>query len=403
MLDPVRLISHISDSSWDPYDLWSTGMGVLVRRAYYRGSLAGKIGAAALQLVDLLAPGSRALGCRKKRYASVMSQRSLAAAILAESHQDEALIETAERSFALLEGAALRLPGGQLAWGLPFDWQSSREHYPAATPFITQTAYALEAALQLHALTRRDAYLQTARGVAAFLASGVYVEPAGAGERCSYGPRDRSFVYNANSYRAFCLALAERSGIGGGNRGTGALEYVLAGQRQDGSWPYGDGPEYAYIDHYHTAFTLKNLLKTGIVAGFDDRLVQALGRGFAYYLDQLFDPETNLPRPFARKPRAVTPGLDGYDVAECIGLFALLRYLGPAQRERIGAPETRIRVIREALDRLGVVKGTTVLWRRYGSITLYREFDRWPRAPLALALAYEGSPGLPAYLARACR
>jgi len=42
--------------AFDPYDLWSTAIGVNVRKHYYQGLLVGKIGAVTLGVLDWLTP-----------------------------------------------------------------------------------------------------------------------------------------------------------------------------------------------------------------------------------------------------------------------------------------------------------------------------------------------------------
>ena len=63
----------------DPYDLWSTPIGVHVRRRFYEGSLPGKIGAAGIAVADWIAPtgARRAVSSRVQEHPITLAQSIL--------------------------------------------------------------------------------------------------------------------------------------------------------------------------------------------------------------------------------------------------------------------------------------------------------------------------------------
>lgn len=65
--------------SFDPYDVWSSPYGVVIRLAYYSGHVFGKRAAIALALADWLTPGfsRRIIRAAKRSYPIVAAQRIL--------------------------------------------------------------------------------------------------------------------------------------------------------------------------------------------------------------------------------------------------------------------------------------------------------------------------------------
>jgi hypothetical protein len=102
------------------------------------------------------------------------------------------------------------------------------------------------------------------------------------------------------------------------------LNFILENQRDDGSWLYGLSNRYeAFIDHFHTCFVLKNLIKINQLAP-DPTVLQAIHRGYRYYRTALYDADAN-PKSFALEPRTQIVRLELYNIAEAITLGALLR------------------------------------------------------------------------------
>ena len=68
---------------------------------------------------------------------------------------------------------------------------------------------------------------------------------------------------------------------------------------------------------------MKSLAKIHALTGHPG-IVEALGKGVSYYLNNLFDSD-GLPKPFSRAPRLTVYKRELYDCAECINLCLLLR------------------------------------------------------------------------------
>jgi len=97
----------------------------------------------------------------------------------------------------------------------------------------------------------------------------------------------------------------------------------LENQNRDGSWYYAVDGVRDFIDHFHTCFVMKALAKIHTLTGHET-CKEALSKGVAYYLKNLFD-EDGLPKPFSKAPRLTVYKRELYDCAECINLCLLLR------------------------------------------------------------------------------
>jgi hypothetical protein len=219
------------------------------------------------------------------------------------------------------------------AWGYPFHWQTRNGVIPAGTPLITTVPYVYEAFRAVHEIDSSPRWKEILHSIArhAFEDYFDYETPSG-GASCSYrpDPADGGQVVNAAAYRAFLLTQAaadfsEERWLRTAERN---LQYVLEAQQPDGSWPYATDGERPFVDHFHTCFVLKALAKLETLTG-NPRIRQAIDRGVAFYVANLFD-EEGLPRPFARRPRLTVYRRELYDCAECVNLAVLLwnRYPG---------------------------------------------------------------------------
>jgi hypothetical protein len=222
---------------------------------------------------------------------------------------------------------ASRSPGfAEYCWGYPFDWVTRNGVLKAHTPFITTTPYVFEALLQVNLQRPRDDWRQLMASAVRYATTEIKDQPfPGGGNTCSYMPGEEFNVVNAAAYRATMLASAAKFfgndawlKIAAGN-----VDFVLAAQNPDGSWPYAKDGVRDFVDHFHTCFVMKALAKVYRLNG-DPRILAALARGVDYYLNHLFSGD-GMPRPFSKAPRLTVYQCELYDCAECINLCLLLR------------------------------------------------------------------------------
>ncbi|MBY0374479.1 MAG: hypothetical protein K2Q23_10825, partial [Bryobacteraceae bacterium] len=149
---------------------------------------------------------------------------------------------------------------------------------------------------------------------------------------CAYtpSPDDPALVVNASAYRSFLLHSAAHD-FGDSRFVEPArrnLQFVLESQSPDGSWRYAMDGVRDFVDHFHTCFVLKALAKIEQLEP-SPALTQAIERGVAYYVANLFEAD-GLPKPFAVRPRLTVYRRELYDCAECINLGTLLAGRFPA-------------------------------------------------------------------------
>jgi hypothetical protein len=222
-----------------------------------------------------------------------------------------------------------RCPGYEHhCWGYPFDWVTVRGTIHEGTPLITTVPYVYEAFKQAYETDGNDRWRRIMRSIAEHGANDYQdIKTSETASTCSYTPDPRESVYvvNANAYRAFLLTSAAADFCDDRYRKIADrnLTFVLDAQNRDGSWYYAMDGQRQFVDHFHTCFVLKALVKIEALTG-DARCTAAIERGVEYYVSHLFDRQA-LPKPFARPPRLIVYRRELYDYAECINLATLLR------------------------------------------------------------------------------
>ena len=193
----------------DPYDLWASSFGILVKERYYSGSITGKLGAVGLGLADWLFPNviRKLVVTKKIVYPINIGHEALIRDTL--SRLDEA----SEKKILHHLTTEAAYPNGEpsWAWGLGFPWMSKNGLYGSHVPFVTHTPYAMEALL---VLKHDKEALQMFHGTWRFLESLKVMYEEDEALALSYAPVDEPrIVVNANGYAAFAYALQVLSGI----------------------------------------------------------------------------------------------------------------------------------------------------------------------------------------------
>jgi hypothetical protein len=329
----VEWLDDFGEASFDPYDFWSSGAGRRARRLYYRRPALGSLTAAPFVALDTLWPSSRKLISRPQRYP--IADAHYAAGFFHWAASSSGSPKAVERGRHFLEELMRSRSRGfeELCWGYPFDWESRSGTIEAGTPLITTVPYVYEAFETGYEVAGEGSYLSVMESIAGFAFERIPVTELPDGSAAAgYTPTLRTRVVNASCYRAFLLASAGRrfgrpEWAGEADRN---IAFVLATQRQDGSWPYAPTTGDEFVDNFHTCLVLKNLLKFWRVSGGDE-VLDAVRRGYAFYRRELLDGDLR-PVPFAVKPRVTFHRGDLYDYAEGILLAGLLQDVEPTAR-----------------------------------------------------------------------
>ena len=325
----VSWLERFGEVSQDQYDFWATSSGQQAKSLYYRIPWLGSIAVAPFVFLDAFLPAARRWFWERQRFPIADAHFAMGFAFLYTVTGQTKYYQKAVHFLNVLK--ATRCPGYEnYGWGYPFDWMTKTGLYKRFTPLITTTPYVYEAYAACFEIDGDHKLLDIMRSIALHVANDYHDEEIRENVwACSYIPRNKlanvstGHVINANSYRAFMLADAsdrfaveEYWKIAQGN-----LNFVLESQRSDGSWFYATDANSAFIDHFHTCFVLKNLIKIERLTGHTG-CRDAIKRGNEFYFAHLLD-ENDLPKPFAKTQRMTTFRRDLYDFAESINLALL--------------------------------------------------------------------------------
>ena len=328
-----RLDSWLVDAqcaSLDPGDLWISRRGGRAKSLFLRTRVLGLPALLPFVAIEVLWPGIRRRFAQSRHFPISHAHVGLGYLNMFEATSEDLYLARATELVRPLEEMSSPLAKGA-GWGMKHEWVTVKGVISSDTPCHSQTAYVYEflARLLEHA---GDSNLQRFLQRIAYHTANDFPEWW---ERdrlvSSYSMLDERRIVNANSYRMLILLDAGKR-FGSQefvNKGLGTLRYVLSMQQTDGSWPYGE--QEKFVDTYHTCFVLKNLYKVkDLVGDLRVDVEHSIERGLRFYFQNLFDPN-GYPKPFAVKPRLVLHRYDSYDLAESIGLLALMKI----DRERL--------------------------------------------------------------------
>ena len=97
--------------------------------------------------------------------------------------------------------------------------------------------------------------------------------------------KNRGLVVNASAYRAFVLTKAAHDLAVDKYREAAErnMRFVISSQNSDGSWFYATDGKRDIVDHIHTCFVLKALVKIEQLTG-SVTCTEAIDKGISYYV-----------------------------------------------------------------------------------------------------------------------
>lgn len=333
------------ETSFDHQSYFAGPLGGKAKALYYKKPLLGTMAVAPMIFSEAFLPSARKLFWKRQRLPIADAHYAMGFAFLARITGQSRYYDRAVHFLDMLEQT--RCPAFQhYGWGYPFDWVTRGGVIEMGTPLITTTPYAFEAFAQVYEIDRKERWLEVLHSIAEHVLHDYKDFEVSPGvSSCSYTPFDQGGVINASAYRAFTLTSAAHyfPDHGYWERAEQNLQFVLQAQRENGSWLYAADNVRDFVDHFHTCFVLKALVKIEGLKGHDG-CTAAIEKGVKYYLDNLFD-EDDLPKPFSKPPRLTVYKNELYDYAECINLGVLLK--GRFQR----LDDTLAHVVNDVLER----------------------------------------------------
>lgn len=215
------------------------------------------------------------LGIRPEWNAKALGLVSSAYARLWAATGDESARREAERWLAwLMEHHSGDASG--MAWGYHFDAQTRFFSYPRGTANTIATSFVARAFLDAHELLADERWKEPALAAARYLEANMLTAEG----HFRYVRGEDELVHNANLLACAVLTRAGRHGPVGRS-----LEVSLRAQRDDGSWPYAEGPRGNWVDNFHTAYVLESL---AVCEPAFPEVREALERGVAFWERELF-------------------------------------------------------------------------------------------------------------------
>jgi hypothetical protein len=320
----VPWLEGYGETSQDHQDFYASRVGRAAKSLYYRHKLAGMLAVLPIVGCEAFAPWTRRFFYHRMRLPIADAHFAMGFALLSRVTGNREHYARAVHFLEVLESE--RSPRFELCgWGYPFDWQTRLGVIKAQTPMITTTPYCYEAFEYGFRIDGNPHWRDILRSTAEHAFQDYDDVPTGTdAASCTYFPHVEPGVVNASSYRAFLLTSAYRE-FGDDRYWEKAqknVNFVIQCQQPDGSWPYAMDGTRDFVDHFHTCFVLKGLVKVERLNGHAGCRA-AIDRGMHYYLQNLFDAD-GLPKPFAKAPRLTVYKRELYDCAECLNLGVLL-------------------------------------------------------------------------------
>ena len=316
-------------TSYDPYDIWNTRMGILVKKIFYQRRWLGVLPAAALTVVDFYFNNSLRLGYSKRNYPVVYAYRALIATELYRKSADSKLLDVAKKSLTWLVNNYSTGYSGY-CWGANMPWVSKNGVYTENTPFITNTPYVLEALLQYARVSGDTSFNHIVPTIFEFIERDLIKQVDTKNELAlSYSPQtEQRIVINANSYAMYCYSLfyslyPEKSTYIS-EKIKRICNFLKQQQQPDGSWLYyADNEQGNFIDCFHSCFILKNLIRVNKIIRLEgaEKMIET---GYSFIKDNFFDSKKGLFRRFSKQDSISLIKFDLYDNAEMLNLAGLL-------------------------------------------------------------------------------
>ncbi len=318
-------LDRFGETSWDHQSFFAGPVGRAAKSLYYRNRIIGTGAVAPMIFFEAFLPSARRLFHHRIRFPIADAHYAMGFAFLYETSGNPAHLEKAIHFLNELTASRCH-DFKEYCWGYPFDWVWRGGVAAAQTPLITTTPYIYEAFLQVLEVDRREEWRRILKSIVRHVCTDIKdFRTSETASSCSYSPFGEGGVINAAAYRAFLLTSASRvfSNDDYWRIAERNLNFVLENQNRDGSWYYAVDGVRDFVDHYHTCFVMKALAKIHSLTG-NEACLEALSKGVAYYLENLFD-DDGLPKPFSKAPRLTVYKRELYDCAESINLCLLLR------------------------------------------------------------------------------
>lgn len=315
-------------STYDSYDIWKTNSGSKIKKFYYKHKYLGLAPAGVLTVYDLYINNHLRLGYQKQEYPIVRAQAILTLLNLYKKEKKELYLKYAKKHIDWLLNNSSKGYSGY-CWGTGFEIIiSDTLTYNKNVPFTTNTPYILEAFDEYYKLTHEPKILEVIKSIYQFYEKDILIlEEDEKILITSYAPFKDRVVTNAVSYTMFAYSIFYNycdDKISIKKKIEKMYHFIRSVQRENGSWIYAPYDKDSFIDCFHTAFILKNLLKT--VQNTNIKIAYSIiGKGYEYIIENFYDEKNHLFKRFSLSNKPSLIKFDLYDNAEMLYLAKLMK------------------------------------------------------------------------------
>jgi len=259
-----------------------------------------------------------------------------------------------------------------------FDFASRAGWQKKGEPITVWTSLIGQAFLDAYEIVGNRTYLAVAESVCQWILK-VPRSRANSGSCISYAPskHDDETIHNQSMLAAAVLTRTAKYAPHDEYLQVAreAIEYTCVRQRTDGSWFYGEGPKYRWIDSFHTGYVL-DALKSYIELTDDRSYQEVLKRGFLFYKNNFFD-ENGRPRYYHNR----TFPIDSQCAAQAIDTLTFF------SDQDDSAMDLAVRVAKWTIMHMQDPTGY-FYFMRYPGIVIKTPMIHWAQATTYKALAY---------------
>jgi rhamnogalacturonyl hydrolase YesR len=273
---------------------------------------------------------------------------------------------------------ANKAPGyEEYSWGKTHDFASRGGRQAKFEPITIWTSLIGLVFLDAYELTRDNDHLETAKSICSWILK-VPQNQTSTGICINYTPHDAGdcTIHNQSMVAAAMLAKTYKHT---GNKdylsiATQAIQYSCTHQNPDGSWYYGEGLKWHWIDNFHTGYNLDSL-KCYIESTGDKTWENNLKDGFEFYLNNFFE-ESGRPKYYHNRTYPIE--------SQCIAQS--IETLGNFAEYDLRSIPAALKVADWAIDNMQDKTGY-FYYAKYPLLTLKVPLIHWAQATTYRALA----------------
>jgi len=315
-------------STYDPYDIWKTDIGIKIKKLYYKNKYLGILPAAFITIYDFYINNNKRNGYSKQEYPITRAQAAITLINIYKQDKNIEYLKYAKQHIDWLLSNSSKGYSGY-CWGTGFNIViSDTLTYDKNVPFSTNTPYILEALFNYYQITKEVKILEIIKSIYNFYESDILILKEDEEILItSYGPFKDRVVTNAVSYTMFAYSIfyqvmdEEKEYIE--KKIHKMYNFLVSVQQDDGSWFYAPYDNNSFIDCFHSAFVLKNIIKTEKIINFKNQSL--VTNGYNYIKNNFYDENYKLFKRFSISNKPSIVKFDLYDNAEMLYLAKLMK------------------------------------------------------------------------------